>query len=162
MVQIGTTDTEKKPRFAGLKKGQSIDTLTLAEALDLFRLPRSAGSFESEDVTISLGRFGPYVKHKSKFYSLGKDEDPLEISLERAIEIIEEKRTKEINKTIKVFRENEAVKILNGRYGPYISYNSANYKITKGANPETLTLEDCMKIIRETEPSKKKIVKRRK
>ncbi|MCX6249370.1 MAG: type I DNA topoisomerase [Bacteroidetes bacterium] len=162
MVQIGVTDSEKKPRFAGLNKGQSIDTISLEEALDLFKLPRTAGSFEADDVIISVGRFGPYIKHKSKFYSLGKNEDPLEVSLERAIEIIGEKRNKEISKTIRVFRENESVRILNGRFGPYISYNSANYKIPKSTKPEDLTLEECMKIIKETEPSKKKTVKRKK
>ncbi len=155
MVQIGNTEAEAKPRFAGLKKGQSIDTITLEEAMDLFKLPRTVGTFESEDVIVSTGRFGPYVRHKSGFFSLAKHDDPLSITLERAIEIIEEKRQKEKEKTIRVFSEDESVKILNGRYGAYISFNKDNYKIPKGKNAADLTLDDCRKIIKETEPSKK-------
>ena len=162
MAQIGNSESTEKPRYASLQKGQSIETITLANALDLFKLPRTIGSFESEEVTVSIGRFGPYVKHKSGFYSLGKDDDPLSVTLERAIEIIEEKRQKEDQKTIKVFPGDEVIKILNGRYGPYISFNKNNYKIPKGSDPASLTLEDCRKIIKETEPSVKKSVKRSK
>jgi DNA topoisomerase-1 len=120
------------------------------------------GSFESTDVVVSVGRFGPYVKHNSGFYSLAKDDDPLTVTLQRAIEIIEEKRKKEDQKTIKSFTGDESIKILNGRYGPYISFNKRNYKIPKGSDPAGLTLEDCRKIIKETEPSKNKSVKRNK
>lgn len=162
MAQIGNSESTVKPRFASLQKGQSIETITLETALDLFKLPRSVGSYESADVTVSTGRFGPYVKHLSGFYSLAKDDDPLTVTLERAIEIIEEKRNKEHQKTIKIFTGDELIKILNGRYGPYISYNKRNYKIPKGSNPAELTLEDCRKIIKETEPSKNKNVKRNK
>ncbi len=162
MAQIGNSESAVKPRYASLLKGQSIETITLETALDLFKLPRSVGSYESADVMVSTGRFGPYVKHLSGFYSLAKDDDPLTVTLERAIEIIEEKRNKEHQKTIKTFTGDELIKILNGRYGPYISYNRRNYKIPKGSDPAGLTLEDCRKIIKETEPSKNKNVKRNK
>jgi DNA topoisomerase I len=162
MVQKGDSDAENKPKYASLKKGQSIDTITLPEALDLFKLPRGLGSFEDEEVTVAIGRFGPYVRHKSAFYSLAKTDDPLEISLERAVDLIHEKRKKETEKTIREFPEKEDLKILNGRYGPYISYQKQNYKIPKGKDPAKLTLEDCMKIISESEPSKSSRGKKRK
>lgn len=162
MAQIGNSESDNKPRYASLQKGQSIETITLETALDLFKLPRTVGSYESAEVTVSTGRFGPYVKHMSGFYSLAKDDDPLTVSLERAIEIIEEKRKKEDQKTIKTFTEDESIKILNGRYGPYLSSNKRNYKIPKGSDPAGLTLEECRKIIKETEPSKNKSVKRNK
>lgn len=162
MAQIGNSESTTKPRFASLQKGQSIETITLETALDLFKLPRNVGSYESADMMVSVGRFGPYIKHQSEFYSLAKDDDPLTVTIERAIEIIEEKRKKEHQKTIKTFTGDVSIKILNGRYGPYISYNKRNYKIPKGSNPAELTLEDCTKIIKETEPSKNKNVKRNK
>ena len=162
MAQIGNSESTAKPRYASLLKGQSIETITLETALDLFKLPRNVGSYESADMMVSVGRFGPYIKHQSEFYSLAKDDDPLTVTLDRAIEIIVEKRKKEDQKTIKTFTGDELIKILNGRYGPYISYEKRNYKIPKGSNPAELTLEDCRKIIKETEPSKNKSVKRNK
>jgi DNA topoisomerase-1 len=154
MVQLGDSDSENKPRFASLKKGQSIDTITLDEALELFKLPRSLGDYEDSEVIVSTGRFGPYVRHKSAFYSLAKTDDPMTIVLERAVELITEKRRKETEKTIREFSENTNMKILNGRYGAYISYKKQNYKIPKSKDPEELTLEDCLHIVKETEPSK--------
>jgi DNA topoisomerase-1 len=154
MVQLGDTDSENKPRFASLKKGQSIDTITLEEALELFKLPRPLGDYEDSEVIVSTGRFGPYVKHKSAFFSLARTDDPMTIVLERAIELITEKRKKESEKTIREFPENEDMKVLNGRYGAYISYKKQNYKIPKGKDPKELTLEDCLSIVKETEPSK--------
>jgi DNA topoisomerase-1 len=154
MVQLGDSDSENKPRFASLKKGQSIDTITLDEALELFKLPRSLGAYEDSEVIVSTGRFGPYVRHKSAFYSLAKTDDPMTIVLERAVELITEKRRKETEKTIREFSENTDMKILNGRYGAYISYKKRNYKIPKSKDPEELTLEDCLHIVKETEPSK--------
>jgi DNA topoisomerase I len=162
MVQKGDTESEIKPKFSSLKKGQSIDTITLEEALELFKLPRTLGVFEDEEVIVSTGRFGPYVKHKSAFFSLAKTDDPLDITVERAAELIHEKRKKESEKLIREFPEKEDLKILNGRYGPYLSYQKQNYKIPKGQEPEKLTLEDCLKIINESEPSKSKGVKKRK
>ncbi len=154
MVQLGDSDSENKPRFASLKKGQSIDTITPEEAMDLFKLPRTIGNYEDSEVIVSTGRFGPYVRHKSAFYSLSKTDDPLTIELERAIELITEKRKKEAEKTIRIFAENADMKILNGRYGAYISYKKQNYKIPKSKDPKELTLQDCLSIVKETEPSK--------
>lgn len=154
MVQLGDTDSENKPRFASLNKGQSIDTITLAEALDLFKLPRSLGEYESFDVMVSIGRFGPYVRHNSAFFSLAKSDDPMTLTLDRAIELITEKRKKETEKTIREFPENPDMKLLNGRFGAYISYKKQNYKIPKSRDPKELTLEDCLTIVKETEPSK--------
>jgi DNA topoisomerase-1 len=153
MVQIGDGEGIIKPRFAGLKKGQSIDSITLDEAMELFKLPRPLGLFETTEVIVSTGRFGPFVKHKSTFYSLKKEDDPLEITLDHAIELIYEKRQKEKEKLIKAFAEDDKLRILNGRFGVYISYDRQNYKIPKGKDPRELTLEECLKIISETKPS---------
>jgi len=149
MVQLGETDNDVKPRFAGLKKGQRMETITLEDALDLFKLPRIIGDYEGNELLISAGRFGPYVKHNNKFYSLAKTDDPLSIEKDRAIEIIEEKRKKERERIIKTFKEDAEVEVLNGRWGPYISCKKKNYKIPKDVDPKELTLEDCKKIIDE-------------
>jgi len=146
IVQIGDTESEEKPKFAALKKGQTLENITLDDALDLFKLPRTIGTYEGEDLVVSTGRFGPYVRHKSRFYSLGKDNDPLSIEAPKAIDIIEKKRKLDKEKTIKVFEDDESVKVLNGRWGPYISINKNNYKIPKDVDPKSLTLKDCMKI----------------
>jgi DNA topoisomerase I len=153
MAQIGEGDGTIKPRFAGLKKGQSIETMTLDEAMELFKLPRSLGLFETSEVIVSTGRFGPFVKHKSTFYSLKKEDDPLEITLDYAIDLIHEKRKKEKEKLIKSFAEDDKLKILNGRFGVYLSYDRQNYKIPKGTDPKELTIEECRKIISDTKPS---------
>jgi len=147
IAQIGEASDEEKPRFASLLKGQSLETITLEEALDLFRLPRSIGQFENEELVKGVGKYGPYVRHKSKFYSLHKSDDPYTIKQERAIEIITEKRSKEENRNIKQFEEEPGLLILNGRYGPYISFNKKNYRIPKNKTPEDLTLEECREII---------------
>jgi DNA topoisomerase-1 len=154
MVQLGDSDQENKPRFASLKKGQSIDTITLGEALDLFKLPRAIGTYEDSEVIVSTGRFGPYIRHKSAFYSLSKTDDPLAIELKRAIELITEKRKKEAEKIIRAFPGDADMKIMNGRYGAYISYKKQIYKIPKSKDPNELTLQDCLSIVKETEPSK--------
>lgn len=155
MVQIGEADDEEKPRFASLLKGQSMETLTLEEALELFKLPRNLGQFEEEDVTVAIGRYGPYVRHQNKFVSLEKQDDPHSISLDRAIELIKAKREEEKNRIIREFDEQPGLQILRGRYGPYITFNKKNYKIPRGKNPEELTLEDCNEIISNT-PDKPK------
>ena len=147
IAQIGEASDEEKPRFASLLKGQSLETITLEEALALFRLPRTVGQFEDEELVISVGKYGPYVRHKSKFYSLSNGDDPYSIEQERAIEIIAEKRTQEENRNIKQFDEEPGLLILNGRYGPYISFNKKNYRIPKSRKPEDLTLEECREII---------------
>ncbi len=154
MVQIGEAEDEEKPRFASLLKGQSMETITLQEALDLFKLPRNLGQFEDADVTVAIGRYGPYIRHQNKFVSLQKEDDPYTIGLERAIELIRAKRQEEKNRIINEFDEQPGLQVLNGRYGPYISYNKKNYKIPKNRKPEELTLEDCMEIIEKT-PDKK-------
>ncbi len=159
VVQIGNVSDEEKPRFASLQKGQSLETITLEESMELFKLPRTIGTFESQDVVIGIGRFGPYVRHKSKFFSLKKGmDDPMTITLERAIELIEGKRTDDKNKLIKTFTEEPEIQILNGRYGPYISFGKSNFKIPKSKEPATLTLEECRAIIKTggTKPAKKK------
>jgi len=151
MAQIGVQDDEDKPQFAGLQKSQSIATITLEEALKLFELPRSVGEYEGKDVGIGIGRFGPYIKHDGKFISLPKAYDPYSINIEDAIPLIEDKRLKDAQKTIKVFPEDEGLQILNGRYGPYIAYKKNNYKIPKGTAPESLDFEAAMKIINDSE-----------
>jgi DNA topoisomerase I len=159
VVQIGIAADEEKPRFASLQKGQSLETITFEEAMDLFKLPRTVGSFEGQDVIIGIGRFGPYVRHISKFYSLKKGvDDPMTITLERAIELIEGKRTDDKNKLIKSFAEEPDIQVLNGRYGPYIAVGKSNFKIPKSKEPASLTLEECRAIIKAgpTKPAKKK------
>ncbi|MCQ2224553.1 MAG: type I DNA topoisomerase [Paludibacteraceae bacterium] len=148
VVQVGTAEDEEKPRFASLRKNQSIETITLEEAMELFKLPRDLGEYESKMMSVGVGRFGAYVKHDGKYFSLKKTDDPMEISPERAIELIEEKREQERNKFIKVF-EAEGIEICNGRFGPYIAYNGVNYKIPKTAVPAELTVEECKKLIEE-------------
>ena len=149
VVQIGTADDQEKPLFAQLPKEQSIETITLEEALELFKLPRTLGSYEGMTVTIGTGRFGPYVLHDRKFTSLPKDEDPMTITLERAIELINEKRQQETKKHLKFFMEDPKLEILNGRYGPYLAYDGKNYRLPKAMHEKVadLTYEDCMKII---------------
>ncbi len=222
MVQIGETKSDEKPKFAGLKKGQSIENITLEEALALFDLPRNVGSYNGDEMIVAVGRFGPYIKHNGKYYSLTKNDDPYEITEERCIEIIENKKKTEsakaelmkhlpknlgkhqdseiilnlgkygpyitykntnypIPKTtdllnfeleeaikyiagkskaqsaniIKEFPENEDLKILNGRYGAYIKYGKKNIKIPAGTNPESITLEECLKIAGENNKTQK-------
>lgn len=147
IAQIGEASDEEKPRFASLLKGQSLETITLEEALGLFRLPRNIGQFEEEELVIGVGKYGPYVRHKGKFFSLAKTDDPYAIQVDRAIEIIREKRTAEENRNIKQFEEEPGLLILNGRYGPYISFQKKNYRIPKGKKPDELTLEECREII---------------
>ena len=151
VVQLGEADASKKtkPQFASLLKGQLIETFTLEEALSLFKLPRSLGNYENSEVVVGVGRFGPYVRHQSKFYSLKKDDNPLTIDLNRAVELIEEGRKKERERVIKKFESPQVVEILNGRWGPYISFNKQNYKIPKDKDPKLLTFDDCMKLIDE-------------
>ncbi|MCD7899512.1 MAG: type I DNA topoisomerase [Bacteroides sp.] len=148
VVQIGSSDDEEKPRFAQMRKGFSMETITLEEALELFKLPRTLGDFEDKVVTVGVGRFGPYVRHDSKYVAIPKDIDPMEISLEEAIKLIEIKRKAEAEKIIKTFEEEPELQILNGRYGPYIAYKGSNYKIPKSVIPQDLNLETCMEIIK--------------
>ena len=147
LVQVGTPDEEEKPLFASLQKTQSIETITLEEALRLFDLPRSLGEFREKELTVGVGRFGPYIRHNNKFVSLPKGVDPLEITAEEAVELIEAKEKKDREKIIKTFEEDPELQVLNGRYGPYIAYMKKNFKIPKSQKPEELTLEQCKAII---------------
>ena len=147
MIQLGDSDEEDKPRFASLQKDQSLDTITLEEALDLFKLPRTTGEFEGKEMVIGIGRFGPYVRHDGKFYSIPKDEDPLTISEEKAIELIMAKRASDLQKIIKTFEEEPHIQILKGRWGPYIKADKKNYKLPKNTVPEEITLDEARKII---------------
>ena len=147
VAQLGEASTEEnseKPQFASLRAGQHLETITLEEALELFKLPRELGEYENKKVTVSIGRFGPYVRHDNKFVSLGK-EDPFSVDLERAVELIEAKREKDRKAIIQIFEEEPELRVLNGRWGPYISYKKKNYKIPKKMKAEELSLEDCKK-----------------
>ena len=163
MVQIGTQDDEEKPRFAKLKQSQSIETINLDEALELFKLPRTLGSFEESDVQVSIGRFGPYIAHDKKFYSLSKDIDPYSINLEEAIPIIEEKRKAKDERTLKVF-EKEKIQLLKGPYGAYIKQGLRNYKLTKEQQERVtdLTIEEVKKAIEEAKANPPKKMARKK
>jgi len=154
MVQMGATEGEEKPAYVSLRAGQRIENITFEEAMDLFKLPRNIGQFEDEDITIAIGRFGPYAKHKGAFYSLKKTDDPMIIVLDRAIEIILEKRKAESEKHIKSF-EGTDIQVLNGRWGPYISAGEKNVKIPKDKDPHSLTLEECNQLIKDFKPSAK-------
>ena len=156
VVQIGIAEDKTKPQFAQLRKDQSMETITLEEALELFKLPRILGEYEGSPVTIGAGRFGPYVLHNRVYTSLPKDEDPMSITLETAIELINEKRKEETQKHLRVFTEDPKLEVLNGRYGPYLSYDGKNYRLPKSMHEKAakLTYEECMKVIEAT-PAKK-------
>lgn len=158
MAQIGSTDGEEKARFASLLPHQSIETISLEEALDLFKLPRTLGEFEEKVVKANIGRFGPYVQHDGKFVSL-KEDDPMEVSLERAIEIIKEKRIEDAKKIIKTFPEDENMQLLNGRWGPYLKIGKNNFKLPKDIEVEKLTYEECIEIS-ENQPQKRTVRKK--
>ena len=165
VAQLGIANAEQedeKPQFASLRSGQHLETITLEEALELFRLPRDLGEYENKKVTVSIGRFGPYVRHDNKFVSLPKEDDPFTIDLAHAIRLIEAKREKERKAVIKVFDEDPDLKVLNGRWGPYISYQKKNYKIPKKMKAEELTIEDCMNIISQSPEPKAKGARRKK
>ena len=162
VAQIGDTESEEKPRFAGLKKDMSIESVTLEEVLKLFDFPRILGEYEGKEITVAVGRFGPYVKHDNKFYSLAKTDDPAMVDCDRAIEIINEKRQKDLDNIILTFDQDPDLRVLNGRFGPYISYKKGNYKIPKGTEPSTLTYEQCMAIVEDPKNApKKKTVKKK-
>ena len=161
IVQIGSASDEEKPRFAQMKPGQTLETITLEEALDLFSLPRTLGEYEGEKVTIGAGRFGPYIKHGSAYITLPKTHDPLTVSLEEAAEMIEAKKKAEAERIIKVFAEEPDMQVLNGRFGPYIAYKGSNYKLPKGAVPADLTPEECLDIVNKQQQDGKAPAKRR-
>ena len=160
VVQIGSADDEEKPRFSQLPKDKSIETITLDEALELFKLPRILGDYEGSEISIGVGRFGPYVLHDKKYVSLPKGEDPMTISLDAAIELIEEKRKQEKERHIKAFDEDPKLELLKGRYGPYLSYDGKNYHIDKKLQDRALAGDmeyaECMEIIKNAPEPKAK------
>lgn len=157
LVQVGEGDKDEKPRFASLLKGQSVQTITLEDALKLFDFPRLIGEYEGEDVTVAIGRFGPYIKHAGAFTSIPKDIAPEEITIDQAIELINEKRAEAKKRIVKTFDEDPDVQILNGRYGIYIACGKNNYKIPKTvADPASLSLEECREIIAAQDAAPKK------
>ncbi len=153
VAQVGSTDGAVKPRFAQLKKEQSLETITLEEALELFKLPRELGDYDGEMVKIGAGRFGPYVNHGKSYISIPKDVDPMDITLERAVQMILQYRLDEARKHLKTFEEEPELEVMNGRYGPYIVYKKENYKLPKSLHDraESLTLAECMEIINNTQ-----------
>ena len=156
VAQIGEqSDDGDKPQFASLQAGQILETITLEEALDLFKLPREIGDYEGKKVSVAIGRFGPYIRHNNVFVSLPKTDDPYSVDLTRATELIEVKREKDKNALIKSFEEEPDMKILNGRWGPYISYRKKNFKLTKGTDAQALTLSGCLEIVKAGAPAKK-------
>ena len=169
MAQIGDSDPEnksgEKPQFATLQKGQSIETITLEEALKLFDLPRTLGEYEGKVVVAAIGRFGPFIRHNGKFVSIPKTYNPYSITLDEAVQLIQDKRKKDEERLIKKFDEEPELQILNGRFGPYIAYKGNNYKIPKaGYEPTAMTLDDCLKLIQESaeKPATKKRTARKK
>ena len=153
VIQIGTAEDKDKPLFAQLPKEMSMESMTLEEALELFKLPRTLGEFEKKPVSIGAGRFGPYVLHDGKYTSLPKDTDPMTITLDQAIRLVQEKRLTEKKKHLKIFLEDEKLEILNGRYGPYLVYDGKNYRLPKAMHEraEELKYEECMEIIHKNE-----------
>jgi DNA topoisomerase-1 len=156
VVQIGSAEDEEKPRFAQLPKDKSLETITLEEALELFRLPRTLDEYEGEPIIIGAGRFGPYVQHNRKYVSIPKDIDPLNITREEAIDLIEKSRDQEKQRHVKSFEEDAELEVMNGRYGPYLSYDGKNYRLPKELleKAKDLTFDECMKVIQAT-PVKK-------
>lgn len=144
LVQIGSPDDEDKPRFASLRPGQMIETLTFEDALDLFKLPKKVGQFEDKEMTVAVGRFGPYIRHNGAFYSLPKGLDPQDVTEEEAIAIIQDKRQKDKDKVIKVFSENPDAQIENGRWGPFVRFGKLNLKIPKGTDPQSITYDQVL------------------
>jgi DNA topoisomerase-1 len=149
VVQIGTAEDSEKPQFAQIPKDKSMSSITIEEAIELFKLPRNLGEYDGSLVTIGTGRFGPYILHDRKYTSLPKGEDPMTITIERAIELINEKRSQETKKHIKTFLEDTKLEVLNGRYGPYLAYDGKNYRLPKSMHEKAkdLTYEECMKVI---------------
>ena len=166
IVQIGSASDEEKPRFAQMKPGQTLETITLEEALDLFGLPRTLGEYEGNTVSIGAGRFGPYIKHGSAYVTLPKTYDPHTITFEEATTLIEEKQKAEAQRVIQKFDEEPELQVLNGRFGPYIAYKGSNYKLPKTVTPAELTLAECLDIVAKQQeggkaPAKRKYTKKK-
>ena len=147
IIQIGSVEDEEKPKFAQLPKGMALETITLEEALECFKLPRTLGDFEEKTVSVGVGRFGPYIRHNNAFVSIPKGTDPMSVTLEDAIALIQSKREAAENKVIKIFEDEPGLQILNGRYGPYIAFEKKNYKIPENIEPKDLSKDACFKVI---------------
>ena len=148
-VQVGENPDDnggEKPKFASLRPGQFIENISLEDALELMKLPRQMGDFEEKPVVVAIGRFGPYVSHDKKFVSIPKEFDPYTITFDKTIELIQNKRIADANRTIKLFPENPDIQVLNGRFGPYIKAGTKNVKIPKDKEPKDLTLEECVEL----------------
>ena len=158
MVQIGTTEQVEKPRYASLQVGQTLESITLEQALDLFKLPKALGEYNGDAVSVGIGKFGPYVRYGKSYVSIPKDRDPLDVNLDEAIALIQAKAEAEEKSLLKVFTEEHGLEVRDGRFGPYIKYQNANYKLPKGTDIASLTYEDAKKII--DEAPQKKTVKR--
>ena len=158
VVQIGSADDAEKPLFAQIPSDKSIETITLEETLELFKLPRTVGEFEGSPVVIGNGRFGPYILHDKKYTSLPKDTDPMAITLDESIALIREKREQDQKRHLKVFTEDLDLEVINGRYGPYIAYKGKNYRLPKALHQKAaeLTYQECMDIVNTPIPTKKK------
>jgi DNA topoisomerase-1 len=158
MAQIGTPEEleeDEKPKYGKLLPNQSLQDITLEEALELFKIPKVIGEYEDEEVKVSIGRFGPYVQHMKKFYGLEKDTNIFEVKLDEAIILIDAKRKADAEKTIQTFEENADVQVLNGKYGPYIKIGRKNVGVPKDKDPEKLTLEECLEIVKNHVPKKR-------
>ena len=149
VIQIGSAEDKDKPQFAHLPKELSMETITLEQALELFKLPRMLGEYEGDPVTVGTGRFGPYVLHKKQYTSLPKDADPLTIGIADAVKLIEAKRKQDEQKHLKSFDEDDKLEVLNGRYGPYLVYDGQNFRMPKTMHERAkdLTYEECMAVI---------------
>ena len=156
VAQIGDTESDEKPKFAGLHKDQSIETITLDEVLDLFAFPRSLGEYEDAEIQVAIGRFGPYLKHKNAFYSLSKLDDPSLVTFQRAVEIIESKRKSDADNVVTTYPEDKDMLVLRGRFGIYISYKKTNYKIPRHYDANNLTYQDCLDIVNNPDNASKK------
>lgn len=147
LAQIGESNSNEKPKFARLRRGTSLEDVTLNEVIKLFQFPRTLGFFEGVDVVVGIGPYGPYVKHKDNYYNLSREDDPSTIEYNRAVEIIKTKRDLGIGAIVLEFEQDPNLRVINGRFGPYIKYKKTNYKIPKNMTPSLLTYEDCLAIM---------------
>jgi DNA topoisomerase-1 len=162
LAQMGSSNSNEKPKYARLRRGTNLDDVTLSDVLTLFKFPRKLGYYEGVDVVVGIGPYGPYIKHNNKYYNLTREDDPDTIEYDRAVEIILMKRELGIGAIILEFEQDPNIRVINGRFGPYIKYKNANYKIPKHLKPSLLTYEDCMDIIKDTSNLAQKWVPKKK
>ena len=162
LAQLGDSAHDKKPKYVRLKRGTSLDDMTLSDVLTLFKFPRNLGFFEGFDVLVGVGPYGPYVKHNEKYYNLSREDDPNTIEYDRAVEIILTKRELGIGAVILEFEQDPNIRVINGRFGPYIKYKKNNYKVPRQMTPSLLSYEDCLAIIKDPANAAQKWVPRNK